>query len=175
MTRTFKCLECGACCERIFVCTDGVNLGLFLYPGDETLFAGFPDAVVPALGIKKPGRSRVKTVCYQLVIEPCPLYDPVLKRCTRYSHRPMVCKSYPFSFTMEGGYSVEMLCSWSKAQQDVEFGETMITAGAGQNLAAAQLVSFYIDLSCRMRRTGYTHLMMYDVKREAWVDVTPKG
>ncbi len=173
MTRRFKCLECGNCCERILVDVDGVHLGLCLHPGEETLFAGFPGAVVPCMGVKRPGRSRVKIVCYQMVIEPCPLFDPVMRRCIMYSHRPVNCKAYPFSFTKEGGHSIEAKCAWSKEQKDVRFGKTMIMAGTEQNLAAAQAVSFLMDLSSRMHRTGYTHLMMYDVELKDWVDVSP--
>jgi len=68
MTRRFKCLGCGNCCERILVEVNGVNLGLCLHPGEETLFAQFSGAIVPCVGIQRPGRSRVKTVCYQFVI-----------------------------------------------------------------------------------------------------------
>ncbi len=174
MNRKFKCLKCGNCCERILVEVDGVHLGLCLHPGEESLFAGFPGAVVPCMGIRRPGRTKVKTICYQLVSEPCPLFDLVARRCTVYEHRPTNCKAYPFSFTAEGGHSVESLCSWSAEQQDVVYGKTMIQAGAEQNLAAAQVVSLFISMNERMQRTGYTSVMMYDVKLKAWSDLSPK-
>lgn len=174
MTRRFKCLECGNCCERILVEVDGVHLGLCLHPGEETLFTEFPGAVVPCMGIKRPGRSRIKIVCNQLVMEPCPLFDRIMRRCIVYGHRPVNCRAYPFAFTMEGGHSVEARCSWSKEQQDVVFGKTMIRAGAEQNSAAAQVVGFFMSMSSRMHRTGFTCMMMYDVELEDWVDVTPK-
>lgn len=171
MTRIFECMKCGNCCERILVEQAGLSLGLNLHPGEEILFSEFPGALVPCIGIKRPGRSRVKTICYQLVVEPCPLFDQVSRRCTVYDHRPVNCKAYPFSFTHEGGYSIEAQCSWAKEQEDVVHGKTMIQAGTEQNLAAAQVINFFMDLHGRMSRTGYTRLMAYDVEREDWFDM----
>jgi len=173
MTRIFKCQECGRCCERIVVGNNGLCLGLSLYPGEETLFASFPDSVVPSIGLRRPGRSRIKIVSYQMIREPCPLYDRIMKRCTMYKHRPTSCKSYPFSFVASGGHSVEATCSWVKAQDDVTYGKTVMQAGSEQNLAAAKVVGFFLDLRSRMERTGYTRLMMYDVESRTWGDVRP--
>ncbi len=172
MTWVFKCQECGHCCGRIVIEQHGVRQGLCLRPGEETLFASFPGSVVPYIGIRRPGRARVKTVSYQMIREPCPLYDPITKRCTTYKHRPVACRSYPFSFLAGGGQSLEVTCSWAKAQKDVVFGKTEIKAGAEQNLAAAKIAEFFIDLRSRMERTGYIQLMIYDVALGTWDELS---
>lgn len=168
----FECRGCGHCCERIVVDNGGLHLGLCLHPGEETLFSSFSDAVVPCIGIKRPGRSRVKTICYQMVMEPCPLYDSVMKRCTMYRHRPVSCRAYPFSFTANGGHSLEVTCSWSKTLPDIEYGKTKLTAGVEQNVAAMKEVEFFRRLRGLMERTGRTILVMFDIESRTWVEMS---
>jgi Fe-S-cluster containining protein len=143
--------------------------GLSLLPGEEKLFAEFPDTILPYLAIRQPrqGKSRIKTVSYQMVGEPCPLYDPAKNACKRYEKRPAVCRAYPFS---ADGVSVESTCEWEKSET-IEYGETAVIKGAEQEKAASELKSFYIGLNQRMCRTGYTKLLMFDVNRHTWVQI----
>ena len=163
----FECLRCGNCCNRIRVDSHGIAQGLSLLPGEEKLFAEFPDAIMPYTAIMKPRqrKSRIKIVCYQMVQEPCPLYDPTTKTCTQYDKRPMVCREYPFS---SGGSSLESTCEWRKAQT-IKYGETAVIRGDEQAKGESKMVSFFMALNQRMRRTGYTKLLMFDIQRREWV------
>jgi Fe-S-cluster containining protein len=144
---------------------------LSLLPGEERLFAAFPDAILPYTAIRQPrqGKSRIKIVCYQMVQEPCLLYDPDTKTCTQYEKRPMVCREYPFS---SGGSSIEATCGWRKAQT-IKYGETVIIRGEEQMKGESETVSFFMSLNQRMRRTGYTQLLMFDIKLREWVQLEP--
>lgn len=165
-------MNCGHCCERIVVKQLDISVGLCLLPGEKTLFKAFPDAVEPYIGLRKPGRNRIKIVCHQMLQAPCPLYDPVTRTCTQYEKRPVACIAYPFS-PMHDGYSVEATCTWAK-RESIEFGITSIHAGAEQDAAVAKLDSFFAGLSQRMRRGGWTVLVMFDVHSMSWVEIFKK-
>jgi len=147
----------------------GSHSGLCLLPGEKKLFAAFPDAVMQYIGIRKPGRSRIKVVAYQMVQSPCPLF--VAGSCTRYADRPVACRAYPFS-CLRDGVSLEMTCPWSKSYDHLEMGVTQIRAGGVQYAAAAKMKAFFIGLHRRMQRTGYTRLMMFDVVTAEWVEIS---
>lgn len=163
----FECLRCGHCCNRIRIDQFGIAQGISLLPGEEKLFEAFPDAILPYTAIQNPKKrkSRLKIVCYQMVQEPCPLYDPLSKTCTQYDKRPAVCRSYPFS---EGGASIESNCGWLKAET-IKYGETAVTKGETQDKAYSELALFFIALNQRMQRTGYTQLSMFDIKLREWI------
>lgn len=169
ITLRFECLRCGNCCNRIRIDQFGIAQGLSLLPGEEKLFAAFPDAILPYTAIRQPrsGKSRIKIICYQMVQEPCPLYDPDTKTCTQYEKRPMVCREYPFS---SGGTSLEANCGWKKAES-IKYGETAVIRGKEQEKGESELVSFFMGLNLRMRRTGYTKLLMFDIKLREWVQL----
>lgn len=169
MTLRFECMRCGCCCNRIIVDYQGMTQGLSLLPGEEKLFAEFPDTILPYLAIRQPRRrkSRIKIVSYQLVGEPCPLYDPAKNACKQYEKRPAVCRAYPFS---ADGVSVESNCRWEKSET-IEYGKTAIIKGAEQEKAASELKSFYMGLNQRMHRTGYTKLLMFDVNSHTWAQI----
>ena len=169
MHQTFECLKCGHCCERI-ICEglDGIYFGLCLFPGEEAVFEAFPDALAPYIGLRgRAGKPRVEIICYQMVQEPCPLYDTVNKTCTRYDERPSVCRSYPFS-GLCGGYSLEQHCSWVKEFGDVEPGKTVLRAGDVADTAIADDQSFFMSLDERMQRTG-ERMLFYDTSNDVWL------
>ena len=168
----FECLKCGHCCERIVIEQFGIHIGLCLLPGEKKLFKAFQDAVVPYIGLRKPGRDRIRIVCHQMIRAPCPLYDSTTRQCTRYEDRPVSCRAYPFSGMpgRRGGYSVEQNCSWTKSIS-MEYGTTTIQAGAEQDAAAAKLDSIFAGLSRRMHRDGWTELVMFDVHSMSWVEL----
>ncbi|MEA3338590.1 MAG: YkgJ family cysteine cluster protein, partial [Chloroflexota bacterium] len=140
----------------------GAYFGLCLFPGEERLFEAFPDAIVPYIGLRnRAGKPRVEIICYQMIKAPCPLYDTINKVCNRYDDRPRVCRSYPFS-GLSDGYSLEQHCSWVKVLGEVEFGKTMLRAGAVSDAAIADDHSFFISLNERMQRTG-ERLLIYDM------------
>ena len=168
MNLTFECRRCGHCCERIVIETDGTYHGLCLLPGEKKLFAEFPDAVMPYIGLRKPGRSLIKVVAHQMVQAPCPLF--VAGCCTRYDDRPTACRAYPFS-CLRDGVSLEMTCPWSKSH-DFERGRTQVRPGADQDAGAAKMKAFFVGLNRKMRRTGYTRLMMFDVAAAKWVEIS---
>ncbi len=169
VTLRFECLRCGQCCNRIRIDHLGIAQGLSLLPGEEKLFAAFPDAILPYTAIRKPrqGKSRIKIICYQMVQEPCPLYDPDTKTCTQYKKRPMVCREYPFS---SGGTSLEANCGWKKAEV-IKYGETAVIRGKEQIKGELEMTAFFKGLNQRMRRTGYTKLLMFDINRHEWVQI----
>jgi Fe-S-cluster containining protein len=148
---------------------DGEHFGLCLLPGEKKLFAAFPDAVMPYIGIRKPDRSQIKVVAYQMVQAPCPLLGA--EGCTRYADRPTACRAHPFS-SLRDGVSVEMTCSWSRSHE-FEMGKTQIRTGAAQHNGLTAMKLFFIGLNRRMRRTGYTRLMMLDVVTAEWIEISP--
>ena len=165
---------CGHCCNRIIVSQDTGCAGLCLLPGEEAIFAAFPHAVLPYLALQKPGRTRKRIVAHQMVQEPCPLFDAATKTCTIYSKRPTTCKAYPFSpvYEVGGTYSIEGTCTWVKTEQDgIEYGKTSVRAGEDQNIAVQALENFFIGLNKRMRRTGYTQLLIFNVESREWLGV----
>lgn len=143
--------------------------GLSLLPGEETLFKEFPGAIMPYAAICDPRhrKTNLKVVSYQMVQEPCPLYDPDARICTRYDERPAICRSYPFSF---GGTRVEANCGWQNSvQSQIQYGETAVTYGKEQVRGEQQTNSFFMKLHQRMQRTGRTQLLMYDIALPEWV------
>jgi len=172
VTLRFECLRCGHCCNRIRITHQGVAQGLSLLPGEEKLFTAFPDAIMPYTAIRqpRPGKSRIKIICYQMVQEPCPLYDPITKTCTQYEKRSMVCRAYPFS---SGGASIESTCRWRKAQT-LKYGETTVIRGKEQERGESEMTSFFMGLKQRMRRTVYTKLLMFDIQLREWVQIEGK-
>lgn len=169
--KQFACLQCGHCCNRILIMRDGVRMGLCLLPGEEKLFDAFPDAVLPYMALQKPGRPRMRIVAHQLVHEPCPLYDAATKTCTEYAKRPVTCKAYPFSlmYGTGGAFSIETTCTWIQAERDgIEYGKTKMQIGADQNMGVHAMEAFFMSLHDRMRRTGYTRLIMFDAGTREW-------
>lgn len=169
MTLRFECLRCGRCCNRIRVESCGVTQGLPLLPGEETLFAEFPDALQPYAAIRAPyhRKKNLKVVSSQMVQEPCPLYDPDARTCTRYDKRPQVCRAYPFSF---GGTKIEANCGWhNSVQLQIQYGKTAVIHGEEQASAEQQINSFFMTLHNQMQRTGRTQLLMYDIALQEWV------
>ncbi len=171
MTLCFECLRCGRCCNRIRVESGGLTQGLSLLPGEETLFAEFPGAIMPHVAIRNPRHQKtcMKVVNSQMVQEPCPLYDPDARTCTQYDKRPVVCRAYPFSF---GGTQIEANCGWhDSVQLKIQYGETAVTHGAEQAIAEQQTNSFFMALHKRMQRTGRTQLLMYDIALNEWIQL----
>ena len=168
----FTCLRCGHCCNRILITQDGVHMGLCLFPGEKKLFKKFPNATLPYIALRKPGHDRRQVVCYQLIQSPCPLYDAVTQTCMVYENRPTACKAYPFSAMHDGAYSLENTCGWARAEQvNLNYGETPVRPGADQNRAVSAMGDFFVKLHKRMRRTGYTQLIIFDVETHKWVDI----
>lgn len=174
MTLRFECLQCGRCCNRIRVESRGLMQGLSLLPGEETLFAEFPGAIMPYAAIRNPRHRKpnLKIVNYQMVREPCPLYDPDTKTCTRYDTRPAGCRAYPFSF---GGTQIEANCGWQNSvQAELQYGKTAVIYGKEQARGGEQVDSFFMTLHKRMQRTGRTQLVMYDIALQDWVLLVAK-
>ena len=143
--------------------------GLSLLPGEEALFAEFPDAIMPYAAIRNPRhrKTNMNVVSYQMVLEPCPLYDPDASICTRYDTRPAACKAYPFSF---GGMQIEANCGWhNSVQSQLHFGETTVIHGKEQARGGNHIDSFFMTLHKRMQRTGRTQLLLYDIDLHEWV------
>ncbi|OEU74051.1 MAG: hypothetical protein BA864_06890 [Desulfuromonadales bacterium C00003093] len=171
MTLRFECLQCGRCCNRVRVESCGLTQGLSLLPGEEKLFAEFPDAIMPHAAIRNPRhrKPRMKVVNYQMVQEPCPLYDPDTRTCTQYDKRPWVCRAYPFSF---GGTQIEANCGWhDSVQAQIQYGETAVIHGNEQANAEQRIDSFFMAVHKRMQRTGRTQLLMYDIALQEWVQL----
>ena len=170
MSCVFECGRCGHCCSRILVdpYKNGVLHGLILFEDEIELFAEFPGAVQPYMAMQKSrGKPDRVIVCYQMVQEPCPLWDAVAKTCTQYEERPATCKAYPFSGMFGGGCSVEATCEWYK-MADLVFGVTQIVLGEVQCQANEVIDLFFDNLNNEMRRTGYTNLMEFDPELRKW-------
>lgn len=170
----FVCRRCGHCCNRITIPRDGICIGVCLLPNEEKPFKRFPDAVLPYIALRKPGRRRMQIICHQMVQTPCPLYDAATKTCTGYAERPTACRAYPFSplYDTNGGYSIETTCAWSKSEIDgIEYGKTPVNIGAEQDAAVLAMSNFFTGLNKRMRRTGYTQLILFDAESHKWIGV----
>jgi len=166
---TFECQGCGCCCNRIRIQHFGMTIGLALLPGEEDLFNVYPGAVKPYMGLRRMrGKGHnAELVCYQMVQDPCPLYDRILKRCTRYEDRPMACREYPFS-NNPSLCDMERHCTWFKSQDAVTFGETSVMMAPGQNAAMIRINSFFLSLHDRMKKER-SMLVMFDVATDEWV------
>ena len=164
----FECQKCGACCNRIRIQTHDMTLGLALLPGEEHLFEPYPGAVKPYMGLRKlRGKGHnAELACYQMVQQPCPLYDRILNRCTRYEDRPMTCREYPFG-NDPSFCNIEKHCTWVKSQ-DIEYGTTPVRMAPGQHSAMIRINSFFLSLHDRMQRER-SELVMFDVATEGWV------
>jgi Fe-S-cluster containining protein len=140
-------------------------------PGEEKLFAEFPDAIQPYAAIRDPRhrKLRLKVVSYQMVQEPCPLHDPDARTCTRYDERPGVCRAYPFS---ANGTQIEANCGWhNSVRQQLHYGETAVIHGKEQASAEHHTNLFFMTLHKRMQRTGRTQLLLYDIALPEWVQL----
>lgn len=170
----FECQGCGNCCNRILIPYKGMTMGLALLPGEEELFDPYPGAVKPyiALRVLRGKGQTAKLVSHQMVQEPCPLYDKILKRCTRYEDRPMVCREYPFSHD-PSFCNIERHCTWVKSQ-DIVFDETSVRMEPGQHAAMLRINSFFLELHDIMRRDRYM-LVMFDVATGEWVPMIDDG
>jgi len=149
-------------------------MGLCLLPGEKKLFKKFPNATLPYIALRKPGRDRRQVVCYQLIRSPCPLYDSTTQTCTVYEKRPTACKAYPFSamYDGEGAYSLESTCAWAQTERaNINYGETPVRPGPEQNVAVSAMGDFFTKLNRRMRTTGYTQLIIFDAETRKWVDI----
>lgn len=168
---TFECQGCGNCCNRILIQQFDMTIGLALLPGEEDLFESYPGAVKPYMGLRRMrGKgSNVKLVCCQMVQEPCPLYDRIMKRCTRYEDRPMACREYPFSNT-PSFCNMERHCTWVKSHNDIVFGETPVVIAPGQQAAMIRINSFFLSLRDLMMRERFM-LVMFDVATDKWTIV----
>ncbi len=72
--------------------------GLMLFPNEVKLFR--KGAIKPCLAIgKSPTHSRFKIITYQLTEDICPHLKN--NSCTIYQERPLVCKGYPFTMSVD--------------------------------------------------------------------------
>lgn len=163
----FECQKCGNCCNRIRIRQFDMTIGLALLPGEEHLFESYPGAVKPYMGLRRlRGKGHnAELVCYQMVQQPCPLYDKIMKRCTRYEDRPMTCREYPFA-NDPSFCNIERHCTWVKSQ-DIEYGTTPVRMAPGQHSAMIRINSFFLSLHDRMKRE-HSMLAMFDVATDEW-------
>ncbi len=165
----FECLGCGACCNHILIPYE-LTIGLALLPGEERLFESYPGAVKPYMGLRRMrGKGQnTELVCYQMVQQPCPLYDKIMKRCTRYEDRPMTCREYPFA-SSSSLCNIEQHCTWVKTH-DIKYGTTSARMPPGTHSAMLRIGSFFLSLHDRMQRER-SMLVMFDVATDEWVVV----
>jgi len=165
----FECLHCGRCCERIIIETEyGINVGMYLQPSEIKLFRRFPSAVLPYIGLAKKGRSKPKkVVCYQLAVEPCPLYDKTTKTCTQYDSRPLACRAYPFNFS-DGRLTAEEHCKWYEGVENtLEVGKTRINAPDAIQYAH-KIHNIFMKYE---QPLNLPVMMIFDVRKKKWVIV----
>ncbi len=163
----FLCLHCGRCCDKILRTVYGITIGIYLRPSEKRLFKQFPDAVVPYVGVAKRGDNKPRrVVCYQVAVEPCPLYDKVTKTCTQYDSRPVACRAYPFE--LQGSrMSIESSCKWL-GEHELEYGKTRIDAVEDIKNA------FKLNQDFRRYPSKYPNLpvvMIFDIKEKEWVKI----
>jgi Fe-S-cluster containining protein len=173
MKNQFKCLECGTCCREIVRIVDGVSAGLWLQPIERRIFHAFPGSVVPYLGLKRDGRAKIENIGYQMVQGPCPLLDPDTNRCKEYGSRPIMCRSYPFSFN-EQGLSVDRRCNYIQSVAGgIEYGKTEMRCGFVQDNAVIESKRFYDSLQQLMIEHLKIHdrlnLLIYDCLKKDWI------
>ena len=165
----FECVHCGRCCERIIIDTEyGINVGMYLKPSEIKLFRRFPSAVLPYIGLAKSGRSKPKKiVCYQLAVEPCPLYDKTTKTCTQYDSRPIACRAYPFDLS-GGRLTAEGHCKWyEKVKNTLEVGKSRINAPDAIQYAY-EIHKIFMQYE---KPSNLPVVMIFDVRKKKWVIV----
>lgn len=160
----FECLHCGRCCEKIITTEYGVSVGMYLKPSEIRLFRRYPSAVKPYFGIAKRDNSKPKKIiCYQLAIEPCPLYDEDTKSCKQYDSRPIACRAYPFGLRDGGRVMIEEHCKWGEG---TDFKK-------GDKINAAEPVRYAHELSMDFMKYASERpdlpVLLFDVRKKKWV------
>ena len=90
---TYKCINCGFCCNHLLIERQGVRKGLPLLPEEIDLFR--KDQVRPGYGVgKSPRDLDFKIIAYQMRLNSCP--HRRLGGCSMHAYRPAICRSYPF-------------------------------------------------------------------------------
>ena len=93
------------CCKNIIVKVGEIKTGLMLLPREVPKLKklarklGVEITILPQVGhgLKGKARPRPEVIStYQMVSEPCPFLSKK-NRCRIYPHRPLACRSYPFS------------------------------------------------------------------------------
>lgn len=164
----FECLHCGRCCEKIITTNYGISAGMYLKPSEKWLFRRYPSAVVPYLGIARTGKSKPKRIiCYQLAVEPCPLYDADTKRCTQYESRPVACRAYPFSLDV-GRLTVDERCKWFE-DHDFKRGDK-INADAIKYAYEIHDVDFAKYAATR-ESSNLLEGLIFDVRKKKWLKI----
>lgn len=169
ITKKFRCIRCGKCCDKILRNTHGITVGLYLRPSEIKLFEDFPSAVVPYVGIAENGSTEPEEIiCYQVATEPCPLYDMDAKRCRRYDLRPAACRAYPINLS-GGGLTVEASCGWFERNKNkLKFGRTRIDA-VEEIQNALEIHNDFGEYAKRLSKNAV--VMIYDAEKRKWVEI----
>ncbi|OGD56121.1 hypothetical protein A3K78_09035 [Candidatus Bathyarchaeota archaeon RBG_13_52_12] len=100
---TYKCINCGVCCNKLLIERQGVRKGLPLLPEEVDLFR--KDHVKPGYGVgKSPRDLNFRIIAYQMRLNSCP--HRRLGGCFMHAYRPAICRSYPLVPVIEQGNRV---------------------------------------------------------------------
>lgn len=148
---------------------DGTTAGLCLLPGESRIFKSFPGSVIPYIGLQRDGRSKIKIISRQMIVEPCPLLNLETNQCTNYEKRPTACKGYPFTY-LRDNLSLESKCSYVQSiDTEIEYGKTEIVPGFGQEAAALDLSRYYFNIGQKLLADKKLKLLIFDCVKKEWV------
>lgn len=95
--KIFNCSKCGYCCRTLWEHQEGILLGLALLTQEEKELFN-PKDIVPKWSIGK--KHPTEILCYQMKLAVCPHLNEK-NECLVYQKRPLVCRSFPMTYTIE--------------------------------------------------------------------------
>lgn len=112
MSIPFPCKQCVKCCSLLEM---EEWIGISLFPWEKHLF---PDRdIIPSLGLGiHPDDLNFKTILYTYNTSGCA--HLIENKCNIYSHRPLICRSYPFRVTRQGNENVYVIAPECTVVQD---------------------------------------------------------
>lgn len=149
---------------------NGLYGGLFLRPEERKIFDKYPDTkIIPFIGIARNGSRNMKTICYQMITEPCPFLNETTNRCNNYQGRPIICKKYPFSTTKQG-LNVELNCSSIKKHfKNVEYGVTEVSMNTITRDALIIQFKFFNEIEQKLLKNSKLKAYIYDFNKKVWL------
>ena len=118
---SYKCANCGKCCNRLLIDRQGVRKGLPLLPNEIELFK--PVNIIPAIALGDNVNS-LEILMYQMTLNSCPHW--MHGGCGIWVYRPTICRAYPVLPVMTTGnrvvLSYDLECTSLKRYQGIYKG-----------------------------------------------------
>ena len=170
----FECLRCGSYCKKIIINNvtkkRNIKVGLCLQPKERKLFRSHNETkIFPYIGLQRENWPEPKIIMYQMVSEPCPLLNTKTNLCTIYDKRPLICRSFPFSFDVSG-LSIENNCTFSKKNiKKSDFGEIDIIMPGNQKNALINLYNLFAKFERELKLDKKLTPLLFDFEKKIWL------